>query len=102
MPIYVDNSKIPYKGKHWCHLMADNLEELHNFAAEIGVKKCWFHHSASYPHYDITIEKRKLALVQGALIADRKTIIDCGKKLKIELDKYQNKNYNRSQIELFQ
>ncbi|RZG68420.1 DUF4031 domain-containing protein [Acinetobacter bouvetii] len=101
MPIYVDNSNVPYKGKYWCHLMADNLEELHSFAANIGVKKCWFHRSASYPHYDITIEKRQLALILGASLADRKTIIACGKKLKIQLDMYKNKTYNRSQIELF-
>lgn len=101
MPIYVDNSKVPYKGKYWCHLMADSLEELHNFASDIGVKKCWFHRSASYPHYDITIEKRELALLSGASLADRETIITCGKKLKIQLEMYKDKNYNRLQIELF-
>lgn len=101
MSIYVDNSRVPFKGKIWCHLMADTLEELHSFASTIGVKKCWFHSSASYPHYDITIEKKLLALKYGAAIADRKTIITCGKKLKIQLDMYRNKNYNRLQIELF-
>ena len=62
MSIYVDNSRVPFKGKIWCHLMADTLEELHSFASTIGVKKCWFHSSASYPHYDITIEKKTISI----------------------------------------
>lgn len=101
MSIYVDNSRVPFKGKIWCHLMADSLEELHSFASTIGIKRCWFHSSASYPHYDITIEKKQIALSNGASLADRKTIIDCGKKLKIQLDMHRNKKYNRLQIELF-
>ncbi|MFC3901333.1 Protein of unknown function [Acinetobacter marinus] len=85
MTIYVDNMRIKYKGKEWCHLMADSLDELHEFALFLGLHRGWFHRSASYPHYDVTVEVRAKAIIHGALPAQRKTIIECGKKLKREL-----------------
>lgn len=85
MSIYVDNSKVAFKGREWCHMMADTLQELHYFAAKMGVDPRLFHRSASYPHYDITIQMRETMISHGAIIADRRTIIACGKKLKIEL-----------------
>lgn len=36
------------------HLVADTLEELHEFAENIGIKRCWFHGTRKgHPHYDI-------------------------------------------------
>lgn len=85
MAVYVDRAKVPFKGKQWCHMMADTLEELHDFAKNVGIDPRLFHRSASYPHYDITLEMRILVIAYGAIDADRKTIIMCGKKLKIQL-----------------
>lgn len=102
MAIYVDNMRIKHKGKEWCHLMADSLEELHDFALTLGVKRCWFHKNASYPHYDVTVEVRNRALIYGAVPAERKKIIECGRKLRIELlNNNQINRYNKLQIELF-
>ena len=28
-------------------------ENLHQMALDLGIKRCWFHSSASYKHYDI-------------------------------------------------
>lgn len=67
-------------------MLADNLQELHEFAALIEVDKRLFHRNASYPHYDVTVQMRILALENGAIAADRKTIIKCAKKLKVELN----------------
>ena len=86
MAIYVDFMCIEYKGYKWCHMLADNLQELHEFAALIEVDKRLFHRNASYPHYDVTVQMRILALENGAIAADRKTIIKCAKKLKVELN----------------
>ena len=86
MAIYVDFMCIEYKGYKWCHMLADNLQELHEFAALIEVDKRLFHRNASYPHYDVTVQMRILALENGAIAADRKKIIECAKKLKVELD----------------
>lgn len=85
MAVYVDNARIQWRGRLWCHLVADSIDELHLFAERIGMRKEWFQHAASYPHYDITLERRCLALELGALIGSRVEIIGCARKLKAEL-----------------
>lgn len=97
MAIYVDDVKIKWKNRVWCHLVADSLEELHSFANEIGLKRDWFQRNASYPHYDITLKTRSIALAKGATFGSRKTIIHCAKKLKEELD---NKEHQENSIQL--
>ena len=86
MAVYVDFMQIKFKGYKWCHMLADSLQELHDFAAFIDVDARLFHRNASYPHYDITVQMREIAIAQGAIPADRKKIIECAKKLKIELN----------------
>lgn len=42
------------------HLISDtSLEELHEFCSQNQIKKCWFHSSSKFPHYDIPKKKRK-------------------------------------------
>ena len=48
------------------HLTADTLEELHAFAARLGLRRAWFQDHAIMPHYDLTAEKRVLAVAMGA------------------------------------
>lgn len=38
-----------------------SVENLHTMAADLGIKRCWFHASATYKHYDIP--KRRIAEV---------------------------------------
>ncbi len=85
MTVYVDNAKVKWRGKQWCHLVADTIEELHEFAFQLGLQKHWFQHAASYPHYDVTVEAREKALKVGAVEGDRITIITCARKLKAQL-----------------
>lgn len=85
MAVYVDRAKVSFRGRLWCHLMADTLEELHDFAKQLNIDPRLFHCTASYPHYDITLEMRIVVITLGAIDADRKTIIACGKRLKLEL-----------------
>ena len=85
MAIYVDSVKIEWRGKLWCHMVASSLEELHSFASELGLKLEWFQENASYPHYDITLETRAIAISKGAIVADRITLISAAKQLKLEL-----------------
>ncbi len=85
MAVYVDDERIPWRGKLWSHLVADNLGELHQFAASLGLKRTWFQKHASYPHYDVTSAVRQRALQMGALDGDRQTIIACCKLLRDEL-----------------
>ena len=88
MAIYVDFVCIEFRGYQWCHMLADSLQELHEFAAFIEVDQRLFHRTASYPHYDVTLQMREIALENGAIAATRKQIIDSAKKLKIELNSF--------------
>ena len=85
MAVYTDNARIPWRGRKWCHLVADNLDELHSFARSIGLHRGWFQANASLPHYDITLETREIALSKGAKLVDRRTLITSGRRLKQEL-----------------
>lgn len=48
-----------------CHLIADTVEELHDFAARLGMRRSWFQ-ARSFPHYDLTERRRTKALELGA------------------------------------
>jgi hypothetical protein len=51
-----------------CHLITDGPnEELHAFAARLGLRRGWFQPSPSGPHYDLTASKRALAVRLGAV-----------------------------------
>lgn len=79
MPVYVDplfdtrgwSDAWPYAFA--CHLMADSDEELHAFAARLGLRRSW--HQARPPHsvshYDLTVRKRSRAVLLGAVEVDR-------------------------------
>jgi len=40
-----------------------NVDNLHLMAAVLGIKRCWFHASSVYPHYDIP--KRRISEVMA-------------------------------------
>lgn len=62
------------------HLVADTLEELHEFASNIGMKSEWFQDHPSHPHYDIWGIILKKALDKGIQIEDSKKILEIAKK----------------------
>lgn len=74
MTVYVDglftmkarNSHAYFVGKkndhQWCHMMADSFDELHAFAARLGLKRAWFQGD----HYDLTPGRRLKAVELGA------------------------------------
>lgn len=54
-------------GTSWCHMTTDgDLEELHQFAERLGLKRQHFQNHYLLPHYDLTPRKRLLALTLGA------------------------------------
>lgn len=68
---YLKSQKSPQAqryGDHvkWSHLFADNIEELHEFASKLGLRREWFQDKESFPHYDIVGSKRRLAIELGA------------------------------------
>ena len=52
----------------WCHMTTDtgDLDELHAFAARLGLRRAWFQDVRSAPHYDLRPTKRALAVTLGA------------------------------------
>lgn len=84
MAVYVDAEVIRWRGREWCHLVADSLDELHEFAARLGLQRRWFQ-CRNYPHYDVTVTVRLRALQLGALDADRRTIVQCCKQMRSEM-----------------
>lgn len=71
MSIYVGELFATLKSKQWpyekaAHLFADSDEELHVFAASIGLKRSWFQDHNRLHHYDVTKNKRLDAIKLGA------------------------------------
>lgn len=84
MTVYVDDIGIPARvgglSGRWSHLIADTQDELHEFAARLGLKRSWYQdptitgkpkatpgtRAAETWHYDVTASKRLQAIKLGA------------------------------------
>ncbi|HEV2631226.1 MAG TPA: DUF4031 domain-containing protein [Pseudolabrys sp.] len=84
MAVYVDEAIWAKHGRKWCHLLADNIDELHRFARQLGL------HRSSYqgppktasPHYDLTSYERRRAIAYGARNCDRTAVVTIARKLR--------------------
>lgn len=78
MGVYVDRPAYEYRvgvrKMIMCHMIADTLEELHNMADNIGIRREWFQNTNN-PHYDICKSKRALAVSNGAIELDRRDFV---------------------------
>ena len=64
MAILIDPPQVPGHGRFWSHLVSDtSLEELHAFAATIGLPARAFERD----HYDVPAEWYDAAVAAGAL-----------------------------------
>ena len=77
MAVYVDEAIWEFEGLRWCHLLADDIAELHRFAARLGVKRASYQGppKTSTPHYDLTAYERRQAIALGALPCAREAIV---------------------------
>lgn len=84
--IYVDTPRWKYRGQLWCHMAADNLDELHAFAERLGCRRAWFQCPPKvwYPHYDLAPSRRILAVELGATEVDTRIIVAKTKLLRQE------------------
>lgn len=75
MPVYVDNLR-DYGWRHGpsCHLIADSVDELMEFAVGMGLQREWFQ-AKSTPHFDLTADGRKLAVEHGAIELDQRQLV---------------------------
>ena len=95
MAIYVDEAIWSWRGKMWCHLLADSLAELHEFADKLGLKREWFQEKARFPHYDITDNMRTKAIHIGAISANRSQIAEVALLIQSEFRQQSMENATR-------
>jgi hypothetical protein len=83
--VYVDDAIWRWAGRRWCHLMADEAEELHRFAAQLGLKRSSYQGppKTSAPHYDITGFERDRAVRLGAIACGRDEIVTVFRRVKV-------------------
>ena len=77
MAVYVDEAIWDWHGRKWCHLLADDIDELHRFAAAVGLHRISYQGppKTGHPHYDITGFERSRAIALGAIVCDRAAIV---------------------------
>ncbi|MCK9542896.1 MAG: DUF4031 domain-containing protein [Novosphingobium sp.] len=80
--VYVDDMNCLYGRMIMCHLFADTIEELHKIADKIQVNRKWFQtKNKKFPHYDICLSKKKLAIQEGAVEVRYRDIPKLSKKI---------------------
>jgi hypothetical protein len=74
MTVFVDDWRQPATvgpvTARWSHLTGDTTEELHLFAAGLGLRRSWFQAHSHDPlrhHYDVTDQLRHEAISRGAV-----------------------------------
>jgi hypothetical protein len=65
------------------HLVADSREELHAFAAKVGIKRCWFDGNRHHPHYDIPLKLRQAVEKSNAIKVSPREVLEISKTLGI-------------------
>lgn len=84
MAAYVDAAIWPMGGRKWCHLLADDEDELHRFAALLGIRRGSYQGPprTKTPHYDITAYEREIAIKLGAIPISREKTVEIARKLR--------------------
>lgn len=72
MTVLVDEATWPWRGRLWAHLVSDeSLDELHSFAADLGLERRWFQGD----HYDVPTDARDEAIRRGAVPVDSRELV---------------------------
>ena len=87
MAVYIDGARNGFGRMVMCHMLADTPEELHAMADKIGMKRQWYQSpdKASFPHYDLSLSRRKLAVENGAKELTRQELSAYMKQVKAHL-----------------
>jgi hypothetical protein len=82
--VYVDNLT-DWGWRHGlsCHMIADSIAELMEFARTIGLRPEWFQPKSS-PHFDLTVDGRKAAVLNGATELGRREFVKKLRELRAE------------------
>jgi hypothetical protein len=81
MAVYVDEiiSCLPNRKWRWsvvCHMVSPDTDELHAFAARLGLRRSWFQGAGAMPHYDLTPGMRARAVAFGAIEVGRENWLE--------------------------
>ena len=98
MSVYVDEMQTCARSKKWpynqaCHLVADSVVELQEFARLMPLHISWFQ-AANIPHYDLTTGMRKRAIRLGALAVTQKRFFRITRKYRKRNKELQQKLLN--------
>ena len=68
------------------HLVADTLQELHEFAEKVGLKRKWFQDHKDHPHYDITTRHmfNKIMAEENVEIVNKQALLIHSQFMKIQ------------------
>jgi hypothetical protein len=81
MTVYVDGERNRLGRMVMCHMFADTVCELHEMAEAIGMDRDWFQ-PLSFPHYDVSLSRRAVAVSKGAIEVDRRQGYEIRKRLR--------------------
>jgi hypothetical protein len=83
--VYVDDAIWSWHGLKWCHLLADDIDELHGFAVRLGISRASYQGppKTTAPHYDLTGFERARALALGAKPCSRQEIVAVFRVLRV-------------------
>ncbi len=94
MSVYIDTARNKFGRMIMCHMIADTPNELHDMAFSIGMKRDWFQ-LLSFPHYDLSLSRKKMAMERGAIILERREFVKRKKEIgKLILDGEEKWNDN--------
>jgi hypothetical protein len=87
MTVYVDGARNGFGRMVMCHMLADTPAELHAMADAIGMKRQWYQSpdKASFPHYDLSLSRRAVAIANGAKEITRQELSAYMKQVKARL-----------------
>lgn len=103
MAVYVDDVRHQFGRMKMCHMWADSLAELLTMVDNIGIKRKWLQcpPAASWIHFDICLQKKKIALKLGAILTDKYGPLEFLAKqdlLSNDANKIANANINLNRI----
>lgn len=82
MAVYVDDARNHFGRMIMCHMVADTTGELHDMAEKVGMKRSWYQSVARYPHYDVSLFRRKIVVAEGAIEVTTRELIEIQKKVR--------------------
>lgn len=91
--VYVGKNEYAYGRMIMSHMSSPDLEELHEMADRLGLKRKWFQNDSKnwHPHYDVSKGFKQRAIEYGAkLVPDKELIRRCYPNMveKFDIDFY--------------